>query len=67
MAELFDADLTVEGRLDLVTAAERALKAAGVERVGRIELCTQDHPELFFSHRRDGRARGVQGVIGAVA
>jgi copper oxidase (laccase) domain-containing protein len=32
-----------------------------------VDLCTRDHPELFFSHRRDGLARGVQGVIGAVA
>jgi YfiH family protein len=64
---LFDADLTVGGRLDLPRAAERALLDAGVERVERIDLCTRDNPELFFSHRRDGRARGVQGVIGAVA
>jgi polyphenol oxidase len=67
VAQLFDADLTAEGKLDLWTAAERALRAAGVEHVERVDLCTRDHPELFFSHRRDGRARGVQGVIGAVA
>jgi YfiH family protein len=64
---LFDDDLTVDGKLDLWSAAERALRAAGVQRVERIDLCTRDNPELFFSHRRDGRARGVQGVIGAVA
>jgi YfiH family protein len=64
---LFDEDLTVDGKLDLWSAAERALRAAGVERVERVDLCTRDYPELFFSHRRDGRARGVQGVIGAVA
>jgi hypothetical protein len=64
---LFDGDLTVNGKLDLWSAAERALHAAGVERVERVDLCTRDYPELFFSHRRDGRARGVQGVIGAVA
>jgi YfiH family protein len=64
---LFDDDLTVDGKLDLWTAAERALHAAGVERVERVDLCTRDYPELFFSHRRDGHARGVQGVIGAVA
>jgi copper oxidase (laccase) domain-containing protein len=63
----FDDDLTQDGRLDLWTAAERALRAAGVGRVERLDLCTRDHPELFFSHRRSGRARGVQGVIGAVA
>jgi copper oxidase (laccase) domain-containing protein len=67
VSSLFDADLTHGRLLDLWTAAERALYAAGVARVDRVDLCTRDHPDLFFSHRRDGRARGVQGVIGAVA
>jgi len=67
VSALFDDDLTVAGHLDLWRAAERALHAAGVERVERVDLCTRDHPELFYSHRRDGRARGVQGVIGALA
>jgi YfiH family protein len=67
VSSLFDDDLTRDGKLDLWEAAERALRAAGVERVDRIDLCTRDHPELFFSHRRSGRARGVQGLIGAVA
>jgi purine-nucleoside/S-methyl-5'-thioadenosine phosphorylase / adenosine deaminase len=64
---LFDDDLTRDRRLDLWTAAERALRRAGVAHVDRVDLCTRDYPELFFSHRRDGRARGVQGVIGALA
>lgn len=63
----YDADLTRDGKLDLWTAAERALRAAGVERVDRVDLCTRCNGALFFSHRRDGRARGVQGVLGAVA
>ena len=67
VAELFDADLTAGRKLDLWSAAERALRAAGVETVERADLCTQCNPELFFSHRRSGRARGVQGVLGAVA
>ena len=67
VSRLFDGDLTRRRHLDLWGAAERALAAAGVERVDRIALCTRDHPELFFSHRRDGLERGVQGVIGAVA
>lgn len=67
VTELFDADLVEDGRLDLWRAAERALRAAGVERVERVDLCTCCHPELFFSHRRDGMARGAQGVIGALA
>lgn len=67
VSSLFDSDLTCDGRLDLWTAAERALLVAGVERVARVDLCTHCHPELYFSHRRDGQARGAQGVLGAVA
>jgi YfiH family protein len=67
VAERFDADLTTNGMLDLWTAAERLLRSAGVERVDRVDVCTRDHPELYYSHRRDGLARGVQGVIGALA
>jgi YfiH family protein len=67
VSQRFDDDLTADGKLDLRRAAERALRAAGVDRVDHVDLCTRDHPDLFFSHRRDGVARGVQGVIGAVA
>jgi YfiH family protein len=67
VSSLFDDDLTDGRRLDLWAAAERALRRAGVAVVDRIDLCTRCHPDLFFSHRRSGRARGVQGVIGAVA
>jgi len=67
VAELFDPDLTTRGKLDLWTAAERALREAGVDRIDRTDVCTHDHPGLYFSHRRDGVSRGVQGVIGALA
>ena len=63
----FDADLTRERILDLWTAAERALRRAGVREVERVDLCTRCNPDLFFSHRRSGPKHGVQGVIGAVA
>jgi polyphenol oxidase len=66
VADLFDADLTRGRRLDLWSATERRLRAAGVARIERVDLCTICHAELFFSHRRDGRPRGVQGVIGYV-
>jgi hypothetical protein len=62
----FDPDLTSHGTLDLWTAAERALRRAGVALVERVDLCTRCNPELFFSHRRSGPVRGAQGVIGAV-
>jgi polyphenol oxidase len=66
VSERFDADLTRNGILDLWGASERALQNAGVESVERVDLCTRCNPELFFSHRRSGAARGTQGVIGAL-
>jgi polyphenol oxidase len=62
----FGADVLRGRNLDLWTAGERALRAAGVDHVERVDLCTACHPELFFSHRRDGKPRGVQGVIARV-
>jgi polyphenol oxidase len=63
----FDPDLTTDGILDLWAAAERALRRAGVADVERVDLCTRCNQDLFFSHRRSGPTRGVQGVIGAIA
>jgi purine-nucleoside/S-methyl-5'-thioadenosine phosphorylase / adenosine deaminase len=63
----FGRDVLQGRNLDLWTAAERALLAAGVEEVERVDLCTSCNPELFFSHRRTGKPRGVQGVIARVA
>jgi YfiH family protein len=67
VAGLFDADLLRGRTLDLWSATERALRAAGVGQVERFDLCTACHPELFFSHRRDAGRTGRQGVIGLVA
>lgn len=63
----FGPDVLHGRNLDLWTAAERALLAAGVEEVERVDLCTSCNSELFFSHRRTGKPRGVQGVIARVA
>jgi polyphenol oxidase len=60
----FGSGLVTDGRLDLPGAAERALRAAGCERVDRLDSCTACNPERFFSHRRD---RGLTGRQGAVA
>ena len=65
--ERFGADVVREGRLDLWTSAERALRAAGVARVDRFDRCTACEPETFFSHRRDAGRTGRQGVIAYVA
>lgn len=57
----------IEGhKLDLWTAAERALRRAGVTRVDRFDVCTSCNADLFYSYRRDGPRRGAQGVIGFV-
>ena len=64
--EAFGADVVREGRLDLWTSAERALRAAGCARVDRFDLCTSCNPARFFSHRRDKGQTGRQGVIAAV-
>ena len=45
-------------RLDLVAAAEWQLRAAGVERVRSLDLCTRCHPEWLWSYRRDGAGAG---------
>jgi polyphenol oxidase len=54
----------VEGRmLDLRAVAGARLRAAGVERVEHVDMCTSCHPDLFFSHRRDAGVTGRQGGI----
>lgn len=63
----FGAGVVRGGRLDLWAAAEQALREAGCVEVERVDLCTACHPELFFSHRRDGEKTGRQGVIARVA
>ena len=64
--ERFGNDVVQESRLDHWTSAERALRAAGVERVDRFDRCTACEPEWFFSHRRDAGITGRQGVIAYV-
>jgi YfiH family protein len=65
--EAFGDDVLRGDNLDLWTAAERALRAAGVDRVDRADLCTSCHADRFFSHRRDHGRTGRQGVIAYVA
>jgi polyphenol oxidase len=64
--EAFGDDVVRDGKLDLWTSAERALRAAGVEDVDRCNLCTACNADRFFSHRRDHGRTGRQGVIGYV-
>ena len=62
----YGGEVVTENRLDLWTAAEQALRAAGCEEVERTDLCTFCHPDLFFSHRRDHGRTGRQGVVGYI-
>jgi polyphenol oxidase len=64
--ERFGASIVRGRRLDLWRAAETTLHEAGVTDVHRFDVCTICNPELFFSHRRDGKPRGVQGVLALV-
>lgn len=64
--EAFGEDVVTDGRLDLWTSAERALRAAGVEVVDRCNVCTSCDGDRFFSHRRDHGRTGRQGVIAYV-
>jgi len=65
--EAFGEDVVRDGRLDLWTSAERALRAAGCVDVDRLDTCTSCEPDRFFSHRRDRGRTGRQGVIAYVA
>ncbi len=60
-------EVVTENRLDLWSAAEQALRAAGCDEVERADLCTFCHPELFFSHRRDRGRTGRQGVVAYIS
>jgi polyphenol oxidase len=62
----FGDEVARNGRLDLWSAAERALRAARVADVHRTDLCTACNPERFFSHRRDDGSTGRQGMIAYV-
>jgi polyphenol oxidase len=62
----FGEEVVREGRLDLWSSSERALRSAGCEDVARTDLCTFCHPELFFSHRRDRGTTGRQGVVAVI-
>jgi len=63
----FGADVIRGRNLDLWTAAEQALREAGVKSVERIDVCTACNARDFFSHRRDGGVTGRQGVIAYIA
>jgi polyphenol oxidase len=52
-------------RVDIAAANRRVLGASGVlaEHIEDLNLCTFANPELFYSHRRDGRKRGSHWAL----
>ena len=54
-----------DGRLDLALAIRSRLERAGVppRSIASADICTSCHPELFFSHRRDGGVTGRQAGL----
>jgi len=62
----FGTRVLTNGKLDLWAAAEQAARGAGAARVERLDLCTSCNTDLFFSERRTGKPRGIQGVIGFI-
>ena len=67
LAARFGGDVFRHGRADLWLCARRGLERAGVEAIDVAGECTICNRERFFSHRRDGRATGRQGVVGVLA
>jgi YfiH family protein len=63
----FGAGVVVGRNIDLWSAAERALHAAGVASVERTDTCTSCNAADYFSHRRDAGVTGRQGVIAYIA
>ena len=59
-----DVPEAADGRmLDLRAVAEARLRAAGVQDVRHVDLCTYERDDLFFSHRRDGGVTGRQAGL----
>ena len=61
--EQFDARFADGRMLDLRAIADDLLRAAGVEQVEHVDLCTSCRADLFFSHRRDKGVTGRQGGL----
>ena len=59
----FEARFATGRMLDLRAIAEDRLRAAGVERVEHVDMCTSCREDLFFSHRRDAGVTGRQGGL----
>jgi YfiH family protein len=64
LREFADVPAAAQGRkLDLRAVIELRLRAAGVENVEHVDLCTSCREDLFFSHRRDAGVTGRQAGL----
>jgi polyphenol oxidase len=65
LSEFADVEGAARGRLlDLRMVVEARLRAAGIEHVEHVDLCTRCRADLFFSHRRDDGVTGRQcGIV----
>lgn len=64
LSEFADLEGVADGRmLDLPAVAAALLARAGVSASESAGLCTSCHPELFYSHRRDGERTGRQAGL----
>lgn len=69
LPETFHRYIANDKRVDFAAATKDQLLEAGI-RASNIEfsgLCTYDHPEEFFSYRRENRLTGRFGVMAALA
>ncbi len=64
--DCYGAEVLHGRNLDMYASTEKALYAAGCASVERVEVCTFCHPDLFFSHRRDGARTGRQGIVARI-
>jgi polyphenol oxidase len=59
-----DLEHVADGRmLDLRAVVQHKLEAGGVRQIEHVDRCTSCHPELYFSHRRDGGVTGRQAGL----
>ena len=67
LAARYGDDVVAGGRANLWLCAARGLERAGVAHVDVAGECTICNPVRYFSHRRDGRMTGRQGIVGVLA
>lgn len=60
----YEIDRQTNEHFDLWGINEEQLRQAGAQTVIRTDVCTNDHNDLFFSHRADSNEARFAGLIG---